>query len=162
MSSPQRHTGNASKARDKERVSDSMLLVEIPPIPDTLSEVGAFWWEYYCGLLIESGNLSRMYIGGLTHLCFLAEIIEATMQEIKSEGNIIPVPKMYQGQEYVEMVDNPRVPKLMKMMSTFSSLADKFGLTPFAAKVNNMEVGGTTSTLAAPPSITMTPPPQTT
>lgn len=162
MTSPQRHTQNASKHKDKERVNDAMLLVEIPPIPNVLGEIGAFWWEYYCGLMIESGILSRMYLNSLTHLCFLVEIVEILMNEIKTEGVVIPVPKLFQGEEYVDYIDNPRIPKLTKVMRDLTSLAGQFGFTPFSAKVNNLDVGGDVSNMiAAPPTPDLSPPEST-
>src|ERR1700750_1650625 len=93
-------------------VNQAMLLVEVPPPNPVLNEDGQFWWNYYCGLMIESKNLSRYFIPHIHIYCMILQAIDAFERQLKEEGHIKEVPKTFKGEEYVDEVPNPLIKEL--------------------------------------------------
>lgn len=141
------------------KAPEGMLLTVIPPPPETLNSDGVFWWNYYCGLMIEGKTLSRMFIGSIKNIAHVAQIIQAYETVLAEQGAIILVPKKYQGQEYVDKESNPLVDKLQKLYTQFDQLANSLGFTPYSARVNNMDTSGvnTEEDIPTPPTTNFTP-----
>lgn len=152
---PQR-SQHASKSPliEAEEVAPGMLLSEIPPPPETLDEIGIFWWNYYCGLFIEARILSRMYISAVSSLCHLIQYISAIEIKLKEQGTFILVPKKFQGEEYADEVLNPLIKDLQLLYAQLDKLGNSMGLTPYSSKVNSIDTSGESAASAAP-----TPPP---
>lgn len=153
----------ATKHRVAAEVVGEMLLVEVPPPNDCLNEDGQFWWNYYCGLMIESNILSRYYIPFIHNLCLVLQTIEVYQQKLMEQGYFIDVPKTYKGEEYYEEVMNPIYEKLSKAIAQADSLGNSLGFTPFAAKVQGTDTGsGSNQAPVAPPALpTDLPSPET-
>ena len=148
---------------EPESEAEHMLLLEIPEPPDCLGENGIFWWTYYCGLMIECGTLSRLFLGSVSNFCRLAELIDLYSDKIKEQGEFVLVPRKYQGEEYVEEQPNPLVNELRRMYDQFDRLATSLGMTPYSSKINSIDAtGGTlTSPISEPPPSTLGSPPET-
>ena len=152
-----------SISKDTFGTPEHMLLTEVPKPPEYFDEYACFWWTYYCGLMIECGTLSRMFIGTIINYCALASLIEHTEEKVAEQGKFIDVPKKYKGEEYIEEVINPLNWELRKMYSEFDRLACSLGMTPYSSKINAIDAtGGSLSSLvSAPPPSDLGPPPET-
>lgn len=141
---------NAKQFKGNNETDSALLLIEVPPPPENFPEAAGFWWQYYCGLMIEIKCLSRLYIGSIKNFCMVSYFIELLEERISEEGFFIEVPKKYQGEEYVAIEVNPNMPKLQKLYDQHDRLAGSLGLTPYAAKVNAIDTTGNASPGAAP------------
>lgn len=135
---------------DSFQASDNMLLVEVPPPPEELPEEAVFWWNYYCGLMVEAKILSRLFIGSVKNFVFLSAAIEKTELLIKEQGIFTLVPKKFNGADYVEEELNPLFSSLQKMFDQHDRLANSLGLTPYSSKVNAIDATGKMAPSAAP------------
>lgn len=137
-----RPKGDKSKATtetDRPSVDQAMLLVEVPPPNPSLTEDGVFWWNYYCGLMIESKNLSRYFIPHIHTYCMTLAAIDAFERQLKIEGHIKEVPKTFKGEEYVDEIPNPLIDKLMKLYDQLDRLGNSLGYTPYASQVQGVD-----------------------
>lgn len=141
---------NARQFKGKSEVDSALLLVEVPPPPEGFNETTTFWWEFYCGLLVEAKCLSRLYIGSIKNFCKVSAFIEELEALIDEEGFIVDVPKKAFGQEYVARETHPEMGKLLKYYDLHDKLAGSLGLTPYSAKVNAMDLTGNASSDSAP------------
>lgn len=141
---------NARQFKGTTTVDSGLLLLEVPPPPESFSEATIFWWNYYCGLMIEAKCLSRLYIGSIKNFCKVSADIEALEDLINEEGFITDVPKKFNGEEYVAREVHPQHQKLLKLYDIHDKLAGSLGLTPYSAKVNAMDLTGNASPTAAP------------
>ncbi len=123
------------------KADENLCLDEVPPPPETLNETGQFWWNYYCGLFLETGNLSRLYVGSLSDACHLRQLINDIQQTVSTEGAISAVVVKVNGEDYLKQVTNPMVKDLAKLYQDFDKLAYSLGITPLSARVNNLDGG---------------------
>lgn len=141
---------NARQFKGTNTVDSGLLLTEVPPPPETFDEVTSFWWNFYCGLLIEAKCLSRLYVGSIKNFCKVSAAIEELEELINEEGFITEVPKKFNGEEYVAREVHPQHQKLLKLYDLHDKLAGSLGLTPYSAKVNAMDLTGNASASSAP------------
>ena len=134
--------GAASKATSDHlppEVNQAMLLVEVPPPNPSLNEDGKFWWTYYCGLMIESKNLSRYFIPHIHIYCMTLQAIDAFERQLAIEGHIKEVPKTFKGEEYVDEIPNPLIKELSKLYDQLDRLGNSLGYTPYASQVQGVD-----------------------
>ncbi|CAB4176377.1 Putative phage terminase, small subunit, P27 family [uncultured Caudovirales phage] len=144
----------ATKRDGATRVPIELLLKEIPPASEHLNQDGIFWWDYYCGLMLQSAQLSKYFISLVHNFCMVLQGIEAFEKKITEQGYFIDVPKKYAGEEYIEEVPNPLLDKLSKMYAQADSLANSLGFSPFSSKVQNIDTGsGSNLAPSQPPSM---------
>lgn len=154
-------TKDATQSFDGPPVPEHLLLTEVPPYPDIFEDDDSaiFWWRYYCGLLIECGTLSRLFLGTMKNLCSLASITESYEAKIKEQGLFIDTVRKFQGEEYIEEVANPLTFDLRKMYSEFDRLSTSMGMTLYSSKVNNIDASAGGATLPPrPPESGLLPP----
>jgi phage terminase small subunit len=136
------------------RVPIELLLTDIPPASPHLNSDGTFWWEYYCGLMLESKQLSRYFISLVHNFCMVLQSIEAYESQLMQEGYFVDVVKTYKGEEYTEQVRNTLVDNLTKMYAQADSLANSLGFSPFSSKIQNIDTGsGSNLAPSQPPSM---------
>ena len=136
--------GDASKAtsgRESTEVNPDMLLVEVPPASEHLDENGVFWWEYYCGLFIESRKLSRYFIPHIHIYCMTLQAIEAFEKKLKEDGHFIIVVKTFKGEEYSDEIENPILKTLSKLYDQADRLGNSIGTTPYSSQVQGIDTG---------------------
>ena len=140
-----------------------LLLVEVPSPPGNFNELAAFWWQYYCQLMIETGTLSKCFIGTISNFCQLSALIEACEEKISEQGTFIEVAKKYKGEEYIEEALNPLTYELRKMYSEFDRLATSLGLTPYSSRIHAIDASGgsLTNPISEPPLTSLGSPPET-
>lgn len=155
MAKPNRVTGNQQKAgvsREPTQVAEELLLVEVPPPNDALNEDGQFWWQYYCGLMIESKKLSRYFIPHIHIYCMVLQNIDCYERKLKEQGYFIDVPKTFKGEEYVDEVANPLTKDLSKLYDQADRLGNSLGFTPYSAQIQGMDTGaGSNQAPSTPP-----------
>lgn len=131
--------GQAATNKPPAEVNQAMLLVEVPPPNPSLNDDGKFWWTYYCGLMIESKNLSRYFIPHIHTYCMTLQAIDAFERQLMIEGHIKDVPKTFKGEEYVDEVPNPLIDKLMKLYDQLDRLGTSLGFTPYASQIQGVD-----------------------
>ena len=161
-------TAKSQLQRDVYTTEDSMLLLEVPPPPETLNETGIFWWDYYCGLCIEAKILSRFFIGTIQDVCHLRQMIEEFEQKIHEQGVFIQEIRMLpkhlcedpSQREYVYETENPLIKTLQRLYGQFSDMASLLGWNPYSARVNSIDASGGSSpeNITEPPSTDFEPP----
>jgi phage terminase small subunit len=130
---------HAATNKAPAEVAQSMLLVEVPPPNPSLNEDGIFWWTYYCGLMIESKNLSRYFIPHIHTYCMTLQAIDAFERQLAIEGHIKDVPKTFKGEEYVDEVPNPIIKDLAKLYDQLDRLGTSLGFTPYASQIQGVD-----------------------
>lgn len=151
----------ATNSHDGPTVPEHLLLTEVPAYPDQFEgdDTAIFWWTYYCGLLIECGTLSRIFLGTMKNLCSLASITESYEAKIKEQGLFIEEVKTYKGEEYIVENPNPLTFDLRKMYGEFDRLATSMGMTLYSSKINNIDAtAGSATTPTKPPETGLLPP----
>lgn len=140
-----RPSRNQLETQDREVYStaEHLQCLEIPPFPEDFNEAAQFWWTYYCGLMIECGTLSRLFIGSIKNFCKLAAIIEEVEAKVAEQGTFILVPKKFRGEEYDEEVLNPLLKDLGQYYDRFDRLATSLGMTLYSSKINALDATGT-------------------
>lgn len=141
---------NARQFKGVAEVDSGLLLIEVPPPPENFDDNTSFWWNYYCGLMIEAKCLSRLYVGSIKNFCKVSAAIELLEELIAEEGFICEVPKKFNGEDYVAKEVHPQHQKLLKLYELHDKLAGSLGLTPYSAKVNAMDLTGNAASTAAP------------
>lgn len=154
---------NAVHTKDPElfETPEHLLLTEIPSPPEEFNEdpIAIFWWTYYCGLMIECGTLSRLFIGTVRNVSKLASFIEQFELKVQEQGTFIDVVKKFNREEYIEEGPNPLIPDIRKMYGEMDRLLCSLGMTPFSSKINAMDATGTKGpNLSEPPSVDLSPP----
>lgn len=141
----------ATSEHQPDEVRQEMLLVEVPPPNPNLNEDGIFWWNYYCGLMIESHNLSRYFIPHIHIYCMTLQAIDAFERQLNEEGLIKEIPKTFKGEEYVDEIPNPLVKDLAKLYDQLDRLGNSLGYTPYASQIQGVDRRANAATLATAP-----------
>ena len=126
---------------------ESLRIYEIPPHPEDFSPVGIAYWQHYCGIYLSLNNLSRGWLVAIENICRLQDYTSVMQGVLDSQGVMLIdwiQDKDSSGKATGEATPrskcNPLFRDYMKATHQIHSMLGDMGLTPYSAKVAQLNM----------------------